>query len=177
MDFYLIKRGHFNEKINYNEISGIDSIMNWDYMGSAEFEFGAPRASLIRMLDKYRHHNFSSTEIIINNKKFIIWFPFDWNTTNNLQEVIDFFIMSITNPYYGRLKEILNFDKYWLGKEKIIVPGRGKAKAIKEYNSFYTNFWWDISNDFFLYPNEDNNDKVMNYAIKAMLNNPKLMVK
>jgi hypothetical protein len=169
MNFYLIKRGHFEEKIDYNKIEGLDSIIDWDYMGSSEFEWGAPRESLLRMIKMYYNHNFNSTEIMINNKKFIIWFNYDYtkNNTNNIQQIIDFFTASINDPYYGRLQELLNFNEYWKGKEKIIVPGKGKMKAKKEYNYFYANFWWDIINDFFIYPDENNNDKIVNYAIKA----------
>lgn len=36
----LVQRGKFN-KIDMNDIVGIDSLIDFDYMGSSEFEWGA----------------------------------------------------------------------------------------------------------------------------------------
>lgn len=47
MQPYLIQRGGF--KLAPKEITGPDSILRFDYMGSAEFEFGALPQSLRRM--------------------------------------------------------------------------------------------------------------------------------
>src|SRR5690242_4664141 len=47
---YLIQRGSFDRKRpKDDEITGPDSILSWDYMGSAEFEWGALPQSLRRI--------------------------------------------------------------------------------------------------------------------------------
>jgi len=170
MRFYLIKRGHFNDHISYNDITGIDDVMNWDYMGSSEFEWGAPRQSLVRIMNLYYNHNFVDTTISMNGKKFIVMFPYGWTIEKELSEIIDLFTTYLNNPYGGKyhLKEMLNFDEYFQGEEKIIVPGKGKIPAKVEYNFSYADFWWDIDNDFFIFPDENNNRKIMNYVFKAL---------
>lgn len=45
MQTYLIQRAKFRNNVNTNK-SGIDSILEFDYMGSSEFEWGALPKSL-----------------------------------------------------------------------------------------------------------------------------------
>ena len=60
MTFYLVQRGTFRDKIDISKITGIDSIISWDYMGSSEFEFGALPTSLKRIVFNYRNNKIHS---------------------------------------------------------------------------------------------------------------------
>lgn len=169
MDIYLVKRGHFKDNIILNDITGIDSIMNWDYMGSAEFEFGYPRKSLVRML----HDRELFTEnVTINDKKFTIMIGSSKWSKENINSIVQLFTENISN-HYQHLKEPLNFYSYFKGKttKQLKRNCTHKMEVIDNYN--YADFWWDIDNDWFLYPKEYDNK--INLAITAMHLNNSLM--
>jgi len=55
MKSWLVQRGEF-KIIKDNDIIGMDSLITWDYMGSAEFEFGALPQSLKRMVKEFNQY-------------------------------------------------------------------------------------------------------------------------
>jgi len=117
----LIQRGKFEDRDFKN---GIDSITNFDYMGSSEFEWGA----LPESLGKIRADIYSYTYMDVPMKdKVITVFCKD----SQKSDVRDYLTNLAENKW--RLQEYSDFDNY-------INP--------TEYFKSRTDFWWDIENNF-----------------------------
>ena len=121
---YLIQRAKFKNPIEANEI-GIDRIIQLDYMGSAEFEFGALPKSLKRIranADNYTHfrYAFSTGKVVtVFCKK---------EDRKKMGEILENLVAKKI-----RLKEFCDLDNY----------------VNDEVAVFRNNdFWWDILNDF-----------------------------
>jgi len=129
-DPYLIQRATFRK----SEKSGIDSLLEFDYMGSAEFEFDALPKSLkaIRKeVNEYEKITFQikgmSIEVFCKSEDRIA--------------VFDFINGLAVNKY--RLKEYSGFDNY---------TGSFPVKSYMRR----VDFWWDIENNFMFWKsNED----------------------
>lgn len=109
---YLIQRG----KIRLGKFDGIDSLVNFEYMGSAEFEFGALGKALKGIcslqLDYY------DTPHSAGGRK--LWLL----TPNQLVTPVRAFWNIALSGVHQRLKEPLWYGKFGDG----------------------TDFWWDIDN-------------------------------
>lgn len=129
---YLIQRGMFFK----NELrKGIDSILRFDYMGAAEFEWGALPESLKRI----REGQYIFTELIVNDKLVGVYCK--QNQIADLQEYLD----GLAARKF-RLHEYSAFDDY-------IFTGR--------FNNRF-DFWWDIENDIMFWrENEEFTNKFM----------------
>lgn len=118
MKTWLIQRGRFQTR----EKNGIDSILRFDYMGSAEFEFGAMPESL----DKIRSCISEYTYLDVPMKdKVITVFCKDSQKTD-----IKTYLEELAENKMG-LKEYSDFDSYI---NPVHFPNR-------------TDFWWDIENN------------------------------
>lgn len=117
---YLIQRATFDERENK---SGIDSILNFDYMGSAEFEFGALPKSLGRIRNELGVYVY--LDIPIKNKTVTVFCKESQKT-----EVKNYLIELAENKPH--LKEFSGFN--------IFING-------SEFFKDRTDFWWDIKND------------------------------
>jgi len=163
---YLIQRGTFKENINISKIEGIDSILSFNYMGSSEFEFNALPASLKRFMKEYYKPNIDVHSIKINNKDFWIYCTSDFDE-NDITAITNLFQLKVTNPY-GGLKEVIDIDHYFEGKyTKQLKRGCIKKTEIV-VNWGYCDFWWDIENDYFVFPDENSNQKLFDLALKAL---------
>ena len=120
---YLIQRGRIK---NYDEpIQGIDHIVELDYMGSAEFEFGALPKSLKRMCRKADSLTITESALqAINGEKIHVIY------TSPVDEVLVHIMAMAYNRY--RLKEMPRIA------EALNAPDTRR----------YSNFWWDIDNDY-----------------------------
>lgn len=130
-NLWLIQRGLFRKEIP-EEITGVDSIINWAYMGSAEFEFGELPKSLKRIIIAgYGQYEFVEIKNIKDK---------EGNTARvycKSSEIEDakFAVKHLSKNDYG-YKECANMASY-------IKNG---------YDGKYmtADFWWDIKNDFFV---------------------------
>lgn len=119
---YLIQRAKFQDQTNSSK-EGIDSILDFDYMGSAEFEFGALSDSLKRIRDHAsEYHQF---EYIINSNKITVFCK-----KKNYADVCVIINDLADNKFY--LKGYCDFGD-WIHSKK---------------NHRNSDFWWDIENDF-----------------------------
>lgn len=114
-----IQRGKFKDR-DYK--IGIDSIITFDYMGSAEFEYGALPNSLKKIRNNLEFYTFNDFKI---NGKMITVF------CNQMQlEKIEKYLdrLSMNNFHLQEPSDFNNyiFDVFYMG----------------------TNFWWDIGNNF-----------------------------
>lgn len=148
MDIYLVQRGKF-KTIDINAIEGIDSLIEFDYMGSAEFEFGAKRKSLERIMKHVYNENFKSYKIIINKEEFVV---FSKTLLDNGKEIQDF-MQKAYEEKYTDTKELVNIDRYFQGEEAWQLKKGCVNKKEKVTNYGYCNFWWDIVNDWIVVPN------------------------
>lgn len=126
---YLIQRAKFQ---NREDKKGIDSILSFDYMGSAEFEWGALPKSLDRIrkeINDYIYLDVSVQDKVIsvcckNSEKT--------NIKTYLEQLAD-------NTHH--LKEFSAFNSY------IKDDGYFKDRF---------DFWWDILNDVFFWKKNQN---------------------
>lgn len=120
---YLIQRAKF---CNNPHGKGIDSVLNFDYMGSAEFEFGALPQSLKRIRGSISNYCISTLEI--NSKKISVFYSN--KLIKNAKELSEILDGLASNKF--RLKEYCDFRHYIY-----FAPHMLK-----------NDFWWDIENDF-----------------------------
>lgn len=147
MNIYLVQRGKF-KTIDFSAIEGIDSLIQFDYMGSAEFEFGAKGKSLERIMPLFKKTAFRPYTIVINNARFSL---FSKTLLDNGKEIEDFMKLAFEKKDI-HTKELVNIDRYFEG-EYITQLKRGCiSKTEKVTNYGYCNFWWDIENDWMLVP-------------------------
>lgn len=133
---WLIQSGHFKENIDKlnNEITGIDFIIDFDYMGSSEFEDGSLYRSLRRMTlnkDFYKVITFENYKDK-NGNSLKIYAP-EINL-KSIKENVDRLIIGSS-----RLKEYCSLHRH-LEKEESWFKCEDNR-----------NFWWDIDNDFFIF--------------------------
>ena len=133
MKHWLIQRG-FIKTDKRSQIQGIDSLIRFDYMGAAEFEFGAlPKAlkGIIANLDRLEVHLVD--DLRKNGARLAII-----ATKDQVADVEKFFRSQAADPYAIRLKERTEF--------KQTIDRAADAPPIQrhEYKS-EVNFWWDIT--------------------------------
>jgi hypothetical protein len=119
MKTYLIQRGRFE---NRNFKKGIDSIINLDYMGSSEFEFGAIPESLGNIRKSINEYTYLDMQV----KDKIITVFCKESQKSDVKIYLD--QLAVNNM---KLKEHSDFDNY-------IDPIHLKNR---------TDFWWDLQND------------------------------
>lgn len=128
MNFYLIQRGKFNR---YGEgLTGKAGVIDLDYMGSAEFEFGAIPRSFRRIMHNFENYIYTPTGIFTKDNNELILFSNQETATEILEGIVSF----INNPYH--LKEYSELEK---------IPYSSKNDT--GFQSLMTNFWWCIEYD------------------------------
>lgn len=122
---YLIQRCMLREPIG--EITGFDSVFKCDYMGSAEFEFGALLKSLRR--------------VVAQN-----WYVFDTNFKSD--DGRGLFIVACAGAQKNQILPLIP----QLIERKIRTKEGTRLKEAIAGGEFAIKFvmWWDIENDWFL---------------------------
>lgn len=127
---YLIQRAKF---CNNPHRKGIDSILAFDYMGSAEFKFEVLPQSLKRIREKMSdYHTFSAVGTSLSHpsnpsNKFKITIFCDGKN----YEIVCKIIENLADNKF-RLKEYCDFSDWIHGKT----------------NHRSSDLWWDIENDY-----------------------------
>ena len=149
---YLVQRANFKNLKTEN--GSIDDTLYFDYMGSAEFEFGALPKSLKRITSKI------DSVIITEN--------------NDCESSVDgghLRIISIVEPTEEYLKAIDDIasgdhelkESAHMGK---MVSGKGfRGESIKPGDWCHTEAWWDIENDVFMTFGDDNAEKIISALV------------
>lgn len=128
---YLVQRGDFKERENK---SGIDKIITWDYMGSAEFEWGAlPKAYgyIMNSFSKYKLH----VEKDMANANGV---PLCIFCREDLYELVKATLDAYRKKPYG-LKEFISFEREYKVPDEHPVP---------RYDVIRDHFWFDIEHHF-----------------------------
>lgn len=146
----LVQSGHFKKDIdvlNKKDINGLDDIVSLDYMGSAEFEWGALPRSLRRMTI---------------NKDFYKVFVFNQYRDENGNP------LKVYAPqvFYKNVQNIVNrLAEHGYGLQEYCSLSDHIQKDKKEDDDTRfryidkSDFWWDIENDFFMF--FEHTDKVL----------------
>lgn len=129
---YLIQRASFTKR-NYKK--GIDSILMFDYMGSAEFEFGALPKSLKRIRESI--DNYIYLTLKIKDKSIRIFCKSDY------ENLIEEYLINLSINKF-RLKEFSGFNSY--------INQEGHFKD--DYH-----FWWDIDYDIMFWIDDSDFEK------------------
>ena len=125
MKFYLIQKGQFRH--NGETLTGRTGVVSLNYMGSAEFEFGAIPRSFRRIMYNFNNYIYIPTGICTRENNELILFSNRESSSEILEELTEF----IYNPYH--LKEYSELEK---------IPG----SSIKDtgFKKLRSDFWWCI---------------------------------
>lgn len=137
-NLWLIQRGKFKD-IKENEITGIDNLISFDYMGSSEFEWGALPKSLKRMLwgkdsDYFGFIEMDDIKISVskNNKRTANVVVYgNTNKSEDIKEAVRH--LSVHKYDY---KEFCDFPEWF---------NNNRDRDARN------NFYWDIDNDYMVF--------------------------
>ncbi len=129
MRTYLVQEGQFSRE---GEIEGMDSIIDWKYMGAAEFEFGALPESLKRIAKDLDEYTVFQTRYFSANHERLYYFC----KKEQLEDVREVIKALRKNSSCGILK-------------------RGIFFRLAFTKNVPWNFWWDVENDFFFFFGEE----------------------
>ena len=135
---YLIQRAKFNDNSGK---TGIDKILSFDYMGSAEFEFGSLPESLKRIRENINQYMYSL--YFINDKAITIFCK-----KSELSEILN--TLEKLAKKEIRLKEWIDFSEF-----------------INDDPNQNTDFWWDIDNDFMFWKENKQFEEKFKQLIKG----------
>jgi len=140
MNFWLIQRMNFKDT-KFEEISGVDSLLAYDYMGSAEFEFGALGESLREICKKLYQYQWFHSKLLHAKDGCSLDFIC---LSEQYDEVYAFLAQETREPH--RLKEP-TYLKEALRGEKFYTT---RCRA-----------WWDIQNHWIAYLGQNNEVRIM----------------
>lgn len=124
---YLIQRGSFRD-VKDEDIVGLDSLISYDYMGSAEFEFGALPASLRRITHAWKDYHTVPIEAIKDADGQILQLLCRKGTEEEIKQAL----MIFASERYPSIRT----------KESVGLYGHIKAEHDWDLR---INFWWDIT--------------------------------
>lgn len=141
---YLVARAEIREN---NSREGIDSIISIEYMGAAEYEFGAIPQSLKRIrtsIDQYTKfdYKFKGSELTV--RVF---------SKSKDQEEIKFHLENLAHRKIP--------TKGGTSLPELVFPEKGRERWRQ------TNFWWDISNDFMFWLPKEGFEEKFDEKIKS----------
>jgi hypothetical protein len=147
MNIYLVQRGSFKDYTNLPINYTFDTLVKLDYMGAAEFEFGAVQDSLQKFVYS---DNIIINLVTINGKDFNVIYPCKFKDSIYLNEIISTFTEMVKDKHYTKCS---NYFKYYFDGKEIERLKKGcKNKKETVDNFFYRDFWWDIANHYMIIP-------------------------
>lgn len=135
-----------------DEIDGFDSLLQCDYMGSAEFEFGARSSSLKRVTSSLENFSFENIGVESSDGRFL-YVIFDKREKEDVFKCVKM----ISDESY-RTKEYVGIQ-YALDLSSDKVPA---------YHDKDVNVWWDIENDYFVILGKKNDAKKVFLALEKL---------
>lgn len=149
---YLIQRGKFNPEKEFAGLTGRNGLIDLDYMGSAEFEFGAIPYAYRRIMGYFDNYSLFDTGM-----KTVKGVPFKiFCKTYNQKEILTMIQSYIENPYH--LKEYSALEFHF------------KDSAVFMSRRANTNFWWDIKHDWIAFIGAADRDKLFISCIEKDYN-------
>lgn len=164
MNSYLIQQGVFKEDVRV--ITGIDSIIKMNYMGASEFEWGALPKSLKRIITLYRDHKLDIRFQDFNGHLFTLFIKSDdVKEAESIFQMVEDLCKDPWDKKY-HFKIYPHFEQYFKGKTLTVKKRGCKLKTEQVENSMYCDFWWDIDNDWILFPDQHTTD--VELALEAL---------
>lgn len=145
---YLVQRGNFNDikNITNSGVFGRENMINLDYMGAAEFEYGAIPRSLSRMAKNQANGSFIIKDTgmkSVKGKSLFIACDNEGTFEEAKKEI---------QKYLDDRADIHSISKYCL-KEYILFEYQMLEWYNKNSDSYDRrfDFWFDIKNDFMFF--------------------------
>ncbi len=135
---HLVQRGRILN-VRKKDVTGIDALVKYDYMRSAEFEFGALGKSLKRVVSSINTYQVGESKVLDGKESL-------WAIAPGaiLQEVTQVVLPGMCRGSY-RLKE-----------------RSGLPDCLTKKDETWTiNFWWDIGNDWMAATTRDHANLVL----------------
>ena len=124
--FWLIQRGKMNQE-GGPALTGREGVVRLDYMGSAEFEFGAIPNSYRKIMHDFDQYQVTDTKVNVAGKRKLLLFAKKENSEAIAEAIRNF----IDSPY--KLKE-------WSDLEKLVKV----ADLSVPWTICHTRFWWGL---------------------------------
>jgi len=138
---WLVQRGSF-KKIEDKDVTGIDSLISFDYMGSSEFEWGALHHSLMRMSTQWDKFIVFQIDEIKNADGEYLQVLCRQTQKDDIKKAILLMVEGkLDLKERAGLKEYLNCESEW---------------------SMKTDHWWDVTEDFGNFGSENDYTQVKN---------------
>jgi len=152
---WLIQRGSFR-KVEEKDITGIDSLISFDYMGSSEFEWGALHHSLMRMSTQWdKFIVFQIDEIKDADGQYLQVLCRESQKDDIKKAILFMAEGKLDLKERAGLKEYLNCESEW---------------------SMRTDHWWDVTEDFGNFGSENDFTQVKNDWMCCFGDNIRLLV-
>ena len=146
---WLVQRGDFKER---SEKTGIDKMITWDYMGSAEFEWGALPKAYGYIMENFCEYQMYVEKDMANANGVPLCIFCKRDEHKKIKATLDEF----RKKPYG-LKEYISFDREYKTFREHPVPG---------YDSIHEHFWFDIEHHFmWFFGADDRVNKFMDVLI------------
>jgi hypothetical protein len=143
---WLVQRAKFRN-IPVEHIDGVNSLFDFDYMGSAEFEFGALPKSLHAIVDNVSEYHMVVVPSVCNRQRE----PMYLYCHKGVTEQANSNAIHLSKEMYG-YKEWCDMPNYLAGEKSYRV----------------NDFWWDILGHYMICFGKDNADRVQ-VAIQKMV--------
>lgn len=157
---FLIQKGVFKE--NTKNTNNLESVVRLVHMGASEYELNALPDSFNRMMDLFIQNKLKPYDVIIHNKRFCILIEeeaverkqYGFHIFCPITEIKAVFRSLASREGKYRVKRSCNFYAYFEGKIVTRLKKGCIKKTIKIPNWSYCDFWWDIEEDFMIFPVE-----------------------
>lgn len=128
---YYVQRGRFNKDAKNYELT--NDCLKLEYMGAAEYEYGAVPKSYRRVMKNFKDYRLIETDIeTFNNGNLLIFCK-----EEDFEEIKESILYGIENPYCAKRPHRLNYMKEDPEKEPFMTR---------------TNFWWELKEDWMAVP-------------------------
>ena len=150
MEMYLLQRGKLNENTPKNEHAFL-GMVDLDYMGSSEFEWGALPKSMTRIMCALDNKDMVAKclDDIKNTNGVPMWIICKKNMENDIHTELHKYVYDMPNRYslkeYNSIPEHCGTRHLFDTNYDFIVTHKGPEYKVRD------NFWWDIENDFFAF--------------------------
>ena len=140
---WLLQKAKFKIKIDGKNTHGVDATLSFDYMGSAEYEYGALPKSCNQVIEKLDRYSIIKTEFkdVTGRELFFI------GDRNVYEQKYKHYIPVILEGN-ARLKERTDMDKLYKPDNWDLERAQREGGTKYWYNKF--NIAWDIKNNIFL---------------------------
>ena len=128
---YLIQRGYRKNSDDFTGLTGPNGLIELDYMGAAEFEWGTIPASYRRIMGEYENYVFHKTKLI-NVNGCPLWLYCHKDKATEVERCISEYVKS-----WYKTKEFTNLDSHF--SPETVKHSIGQRKF-----ELKTNFWWDV---------------------------------